>query len=613
MSVEAKKIDLFSISAAINGSYNKEGIAAFYRAFLRKFILANAELCRKNRVPVNLVEIGGNIKKGDYTDILAPFFTYGELFRAILKQLPDPLPQILAKIVWEGPQNHEDLEREFKTKIAYTQDELKTKYVQYPHQELDPFYCIFKDEHSYKNHYWSWGESRKQESAYHHSFTLDTIIRQNLQNFLDKPVAFHLLPLRELPESELIYEDNNTIFTELPVLVSYIQQGKLSISETGKLVAGSLNKMRKYCSIREFYTEGKDNTLLSLRTRLLCEVLLLLLEKEKMTYEDPALYIREGFRLYGKDIYAGIHLLLHLKGLSHVGDTSGSNQVILNLLKEMPLMQWVSIDNLVKFCLYRNISIRPFPESLGHTVYFEAEGHYGKERQYVRRDTYQLAVVEPLLKASLMLFAAFGLVDVAYSDPVNPKAARFDKEYISVFDGIRHIRLTSLGAFVCGLQADYATPAIQETKVVLDENNLFISYTGDSKPLLAILEKVARKAGDFLYKVDYESLLGDCNTQKEIDAKINIFKQLLSNNPPQIWKDFFDTLHKKSYKIYSQEEEYKVFKLPDDRELIRLIASDDFLKKNVIKAEMYYVIIPKANVNKVKTYLKKWGFLIDFS
>jgi hypothetical protein len=62
----------------------------------------------------------------------------------------------------------------------------------------------------------------------------------------------------------------------------------------------------------------------------------------------------------------------------------------------------------------------------------------------------------------------------------------------------------------------------------------------------------------------------------------------------------------------SRNEQFQVFKLPDNKELIRLIATDDFLKKNCIKAEMFHILIARENVSKVKSYLKKYGFLIDF-
>ena len=223
-------------------------------------------------------------------------------------------------------------------------------------------------------------------------------------------------------------------------------------------------------------------------------------------------------------------------------------------------------------------------------------------------------IIEPLIRGALFLFASFGLLDLAYNELRHPAAARFAQTYLSVFDGLKYVRLTTLGAYVCGLSPTFQVSEATNAQVLLDENNLFISYRGDNRSLQSALEKIGRRAGsnENLYKVDYETLLGDCSTEKEIASKIDLFKQLLSNNPPRLWKDFFMTLQKRSYQLPSLESDYKVFKLPEDRELIRMFASDEFLKKHIIKAEMYYVLIPKGSVAKVKTYLKKFGFLIDF-
>jgi hypothetical protein len=291
-------------------------------------------------------------------------------------------------------------------------------------------------------------------------------------------------------------------------------------------------------------------------------------------------------------------------------------EVLFKLLSELPLLQWVSADNVLKYALYRDLPLRIFRDGeAANYVYLEYDGSYSsKYKQYVHFGFYQSLIIEPLVRGSLFLFAAFGLLDIAYEQPTHPAAVRFGKSYLSAFDGLKYVRLTTLGAYVCGLLPAYQAPEAKNDEVLLDEENLFISYRGDNRSLQSVLEKIGRRAGsnENLYKVDYESLLGDCSTQKEIDTKINLFKQLLSNNPPAVWKDFFAALQKRSYQLPSQEADYKVFKLPEDRELIRMFASDEFLKKQVIKAEMYYVLIPKANVIKVKNYLKKFGFLVDF-
>ena len=106
--------------------------------------------------------------------------------------------------------------------------------------------------------------------------------------------------------------------------------------------------------------------------------------------------------------------------------------------------------------------------------------------------------------------------------------------------------------------------------------------------------------------------MGGCKNISEVKSKINVFKQLLADNPPQIWKDFFAEVQKKSYQINNRNEEFKIFTLPDNKELLRIIAGDDFLKKYIIKAEQWLILIRPEDVSKVKTHLKKRGYLIEF-
>jgi hypothetical protein len=128
-----------------------------------------------------------------------------------------------------------------------------------------------------------------------------------------------------------------------------------------------------------------------------------------------------------------------------------------------------------------------------------------------------------------------------------------------------------------------------------------------------MIESISRTAGNHLFKVDFETVLGRCNTYQEIEAQIHTFERLLSDNPPQIWKDFFASLQEKSYTIANQNEEYFIYVLPDNKELVNLFAKDKYLKQHVIRAEYYHILIRKKSLSAVKKYLKKSGFLIEFN
>lgn len=600
------------LQEVVNAAYTKDSVYPFFKVFLRNFILTNPDLCRQYHVPAYSSKPSPT--KSELIACLVPFFQHGELFRKMREALPDPLPAVVDKIVWEGGQSHESLEKNFNVKVAYTNQELETSYSNST-AELNPLFCLFRDDSTSRdNSYWYSGRSLKNETSYLHFLYFPRPLNARLKKFIPAPFGFDLVPL-PLPENSTtqVYTDHDSLYSELPVALSYLQQGKLSVSDLGLLNIASVNKMRKYCGIKEFYPDGADKYAAGIRTRFIAEMLLALQRKDFTTYDDPVAFIKEGFGLYEKSVFSSSAALFHLKGINKVETNPEVNRALFSLLRQLPLGQWISADNLLKYALYRELPLELVRDYGAYNyTYFESEGAYGKNKNYLYRAQYRILLTEPLLRGTFYLFATFGLVDIAYSPPANPEAEKFKKTHISVFDGLQAVRLTPLGAYVCGLTKTYEAPVTQDEQILLDEQHLFISYTGTNQPLLTILEKVARKAGEHLFKVDYETLLGDCQTSLEVTAKLNMFKQLVSANPPPLWQDFFAAIQEKNMLLPAFNADYQLFQLPDNKELVRLVASDAFLKKHIIKAEMYYIIVPKASVSKVKNYLKKFGFLIDF-
>jgi len=614
MAAVSKISVVLSVAEAVNSLYTKEALQGFYRAFLRNFILDNKDLCRRYEVPVEDTK-KTTPNKTELVNAILPFFKYGELFRKMLSALPAPMPAIVEKIIWEGMQEHEDLEREFAIKIAYTNQELDKSYPS-ALDELNPLFYLFRDDYTNRSDYYTWSSTgqKKNTTTYRHAFSFPPVLQEQLQNFLEKPIGFNLLPIHQPELPAHVYADAEGVFSELPVALSYLQEDKLAIAESGNIGVSSFVKMRKYCSLKEFYSDDTDKYAASIRSRFIAEMLLAQGRQNFTSYTDPLAFLKQAFILYQQGRWSSFTVLFHLKGLQKAKEQEGVNRHLFSLLRELPLMEWVSAENLLQNVLYRNVPVQLVRESDAYNyLYFESESRYGKNKNYTTKAQYRSLIIEPLIRGSFFLYATFGLVDIAFDLPNNPKAEKFNKKFISVFDGLKYVRLTPLGAYLCGLSKEYQVTVTPDHQILLDEQNLFIIYQGDNKPLLSILNKVARQAGEHLYKVDYETLLADCQTQKEVEGKINIFKQLISANPPPNWQHFFDTLKQKSFVLDSLENEFKLFQLPDNKELIRLVASDEFLKKSIIKGEMYFIIIPKSDITKVKNYLKKFGFLIDFS
>ena len=258
-------------------------------------------MCEQYGVPVEWVKGAKGGKKDNLLEVFVPFMAYGELFRAMRAALPETMPAILDKIIWEGPQDYLSLEKEFGMKVAYTHQDLQKKYVSNPSEELNPLFLLFRDHTQYRDS-WSFGSQNRfdNKTSYHHTLLLEPPLCSVLKKFIDKPDWYDILPLNTIQPGAYNWAEENLIFSELPIVLAYLQQGKLTVNDHGKAAVSSLNKMRKYCEVREFYPEASDKNLATVRTRLLSELLLLMVGNEKDRYSDPRLSSKKYLLNIGK-------------------------------------------------------------------------------------------------------------------------------------------------------------------------------------------------------------------------------------------------------------------------------------------------------------------------
>jgi hypothetical protein len=211
----------------------------------------------------------------------------------------------------------------------------------------------------------------------------------------------------------------------------------------------------------------------------------------------------------------------------------------------------------------------------------------------------------------MFLLAAFGIVDIAFNYPKNAHIQKKDREYLSVFDGLQYIRLTPLGAFIAGLAKDYAFKGDMESaNLVLDDKRLLITLDGKDRLKAMVLGQFADKISENCYKVTSGSFLKSCDTQKDIEAKIGLFKKHVSAKPPRIWEDFLNGILNKIDPLIP-ETAMSVFRLKEHPELIELMARDEVLQKCILKAEGYRVLISAQDLYKVKKRLESFGYFIQ--
>ena len=114
----------------------------------------------------------------------------------------------------------------------------------------------------------------------------------------------------------------------------------------------------------------------------------------------------------------------------------------------------------------------------------EADTFYYDNKRFVTENRYYRALIRPLIKGTFYLYAAFGLLDIAY-DQIDAKV--MGKTADSPYDGLRFVRLNDLGAYVCGFLPEYEAPeAIRTSQMTLSADSLTI-LTDKNDPTAAIM------------------------------------------------------------------------------------------------------------------------------
>ena len=275
----------------------------------------------------------------------------------------------------------------------------------------------------------------------------------------------------------------------------------------------------------------------------------------------------------------------------------------------LPINEWISTQNFLDFISLRSYDFKIASiNQMCQYLTYETEGKYGKDKNLLKKANYKSLAVEPIIKGSLMLWACYGLLDIAY-DSID--TTELGKTYFSNYDGIKAVRLTNLGAYILGKTSQYEVPEVKQSyELNFSTDNLMILVEGETNLTDNLLANYADKVGSNRYAVSNESFLKNVANKKDLKMKIDIFKQVVSNKLPPNWKNFFEDLDRKIHPL-KQVDEVMVFKIPsDDPELIKLLIQNQSIKKLLIKAEDYQIIVLKKDYPTLRTKLKTFGYLL---
>jgi len=442
-------------------------------------------------------------------------------------------------------------------------------------------------------------------------------IRALLRILFVIPDDFNLEPVTNLDETEFTYSNENEVFNFINVISEMLSNNLVEFGKTNeKPLAKTLNILKSSTGINEFYSDKKlDSFATDMLTRSFSYYYWAAKKFKESELDSLKEFTLEKFQ---DKYYFFITRILasHLKKIRydhHYLKEYKMFNVLTAILSDLPKDSWVEMQNILKYCDYREYRFDLENKYRTDNYKFECDIG-GRESSLYVHDDYNVIFFEPILKGLFFYLGALGLVELKYDKPKSPYHVKAKgKEYISTWDSLKYVKMTQLGKYVFGFKDSYEQKVIEKktTKLKFDEYKPIITIDVKDTITQAKLEPYTDKYSEGKYILSYAKIFRDCKNIKALELKIDSFYKLIEANPPQIFKDFFAEI-KDNKNLLKRDLSQVVIELKDNKKLLNLFMKNKKLQELVIKAQGYRVIVSKIDIPKLTKIVKDNGFFVEF-
>lgn len=423
------------------------------------------------------------------------------------------------------------------------------------------------------------------------------------------PETQDVKPLDTLPDSASnlkTYNAEAEIFAALPILNSLVDSGKIQMGDK-RMPANMIKKAATAIAYPEFFvnTEVRPG---NLAASLLVNAFGTY-RRDYYKADDPEKELLTIISAMSDTDGYNMHILLpHLVGIrARDLDYCKSDLLMNNIidtLKKYHDRGWMDFN--VFYLLCRGLNKDAESNSLIFGYDFNSISIKSNITELtICYDTLISDISRPFVEAALFMLATLGVVEIAYDS--NPDLCQH-----SYYDGLRYIRLTDLGKYLFEITDKYERKAQDNRQLFeIDDESLIVRSLVDNNPYLHIINSLATQISPKMFKVTAESFLNECEKKSDIESNISLFRQYICSKPSQAWETFFKQLLAKCSPLKAPAKKYSMLQIPpEDKELQRIFATDPELRKYILKAEKYIILIEPGCKPKVQGILKRYGYII---
>ncbi|MBL7978098.1 MAG: hypothetical protein JNN12_07135 [Bacteroidetes Order II. Incertae sedis bacterium] len=407
-------------------------------------------------------------------------------------------------------------------------------------------------------------------------------------------------------------------------LVTYFREVTIQKTATNKISISTLKELKKVAKIQELYKENKGPRAFVM-TNLLANLFINL--GIKIHYDQPLVilkHILDALFMMPNHITKKIFFSYIYKpntNFSFDENLQPVLQELQELMRKLEKKVWYSPLHIAQWMYHMNDVFFSYIQSFSvKDLYLDSAIRENDKINFIKKEISFSQIIEvlalPFVRSFFSIMASLGLVEIAYTDPINDEIRVPDEEYLTLFDGIQYVRLTDLGAYFFGQAPTYVyKKEIVEsgkTNIELDPDFLMITISKPDSIKEANLSRFAEQVATCRFRADFRSFLKNCTTVEEANERIKDFQRVVEvpiTEWPINWLEFIVKIRTRIRPIRAVAT-YQVFKLDDDPDLLQLFLTDPVLSKLILRAENRHIMVEHAHVSELKGRLGVLGYLM---
>jgi len=403
-------------------------------------------------------------------------------------------------------------------------------------------------------------------------------------------------------KQKLIAKEANSLIENLKIIYTFLKTKKITITAKGELT------VRTQKLLAQNLNTDEEQYLWLLN--ILIELNFISGTKEKIAtkYFDSLIkksdgdIVKELFDKYVKLDYQYEFRYFKFHAVSTRGQyISKFREKVIKLVLDIENNNWINIEYIVD-----NIDINKNTLTQITNNYI----HCYSDNSSYNNIRYLKTVIRYFIKSFIGVLYNFGLANIAETKNIGyfrDDLILIKPNYPGKFTNLEYFKINSLGRYIFGIEDKYSS--VSDYQLVLNSYTLDITVENGNNLSDIFLENIATKISTNRYKTDIKTFTKQIDSKKDF---LNIKDSFLSKSidTPQNWIDFFKLLENRIDSISKITSSAILIKLPNDKEILKLISSNLKLRDKIIKADRLHMVILKENLASVKTILKEYGIII---